>query len=170
MNGSVAFQSLLSSSKLNIKHSGTLRSDIQASTLPSENTSLLSPENNAGHNRLDDVYLRFSSTRKNIISVMVTGCTVIHCSSFMNQPCFPLIMSRFDDWDVYTFNTTYYQGTEFYRDGCQVIHFPRPSSFSQEGPFPVFSTAVSMSILAASLGALIAASYSTFVGCESRHD
>ena len=41
-----------------------------------------------------------------------------------------LCMSRFDDWDVYAFNTTDCQGPEFNRGGCQVIHFPR--SFSRE--------------------------------------
>ena len=71
-----------------------------------------------------------------------------------------LFMNRFDDWDVYTFNTTDCQGPEFYRGGCQVIHFPR--LFNKEDLFPVFSIAVSMSILASSLGALTAASYSTF--------
>ena len=46
-----------------------------------------------------------------------------------------------------------------------MIHFPRP--FSKEDLFPVFSTAVSMSILASSFGALIAASYSTFCKCRT---
>ena len=39
---------------------------------------LLSTEDN-GPNRRDDVYLRFSSTKKNIILVMVSGCGVINC-------------------------------------------------------------------------------------------
>ena len=69
-------------------------------------------------------------------------------------------MSRFDDGDVCTFNTTDCKGTKLNRGGCQVIHFPRP--FSKEDLFPVFSIAISLSILAASVGALTAASYSTF--------
>jgi hypothetical protein len=58
-----------------------LRPNIQAfmASSDSEDTSLLSTENNAGHERLHDVYLRFSSTRKNIILAMVSGCIVINC-------------------------------------------------------------------------------------------
>ena len=43
-------------------------------------------------------------------------------------------MSRFDDWDVYTFNTTDCQGLEFNRGGGKVIRFLRP--FSKEDLFP----------------------------------
>ena len=54
-----------------------------------------------------------------------------------------------------------------------MIHFPRP--FSKVDLFPFFSIAVSLSILASSLGSLAAASYSTFckyegVGLELLHD
>ena len=54
-----------------------------------------------------------------------------------------------------------------------MIHFPRP--FSREDLFPIFSIAVSISIIASSFGTLIAASYSTFckfgaVSFESCHD
>ena len=70
-------------------------------------------------------------------------------------------MSRLNDWDVYTFNTTDCQGLEFDRGGCQVIHFPK-TFLAKEDLFPVFSIAVSMSILASSFGALTTASYSTF--------
>ena len=69
-------------------------------------------------------------------------------------------MGRFDDWDVYTFNTTDCQGPEFNRGGCEVIHFSKPSS--KEDLIPVLSISVSMSILASSFGALAAGSYSTF--------
>ena len=81
-DGSRVFQSPLShASWMNVKHSGSLWSDrdIQAFMSSSEDTSLLSTENNAGHDRHHDVYLRFSSTRKNIILAMVSGCVVIHC-------------------------------------------------------------------------------------------
>ena len=46
--------------------------------MASEDTSLLSAEDN-GPARLDDVYQRFSSTRKSIILAMVSGCTMINC-------------------------------------------------------------------------------------------
>jgi hypothetical protein len=48
--------------------------------MASEDISLLSSDDN-GPNQLDvsDVYLRFSSTRKNIILAMVSGCTMLNC-------------------------------------------------------------------------------------------
>ena len=68
---------------------------------------LLSIEDN-GPNRLDDVYLRFSSTKKNIILVMVSGCGVINCRFLCpDSVCHSvLFMSSFSGWDVYTFDTT----------------------------------------------------------------
>ena len=84
-----------------------------------------------------------------------------------------LCMSRFYAWDVYTINTTDCEGPEFDRRDCQVIHFPR--HFNKEDLSPIFSIAVSISIIASSFGALVAASYSTFckfgdVSFESYHD
>ena len=68
------------------KRKTLLWSDIQPFMSPSENTSLLSTENNAAdHDRLHDVYLRFSSTRKNIILAMVSGCIVIHCMLIQSE-------------------------------------------------------------------------------------
>ena len=129
----------------------------------SENTSLLSSGNSAGHDRLHDVYLRFSSTRKNIIVAVVSGCIVIHCMSILIWPDVSsfLCMNRFDDWDVYTFNTADCQGHGFNRGSCQVIHFPK-TFLAKDDLFPVFSIAVSMTILASAFGVLAAASYSTF--------
>ena len=43
--------------------------------MASEESHLLSTEDND----LDNVYLRFSSTKKNVILVMVSGCGVINC-------------------------------------------------------------------------------------------
>ena len=64
-----------------VKHKAFFTTDLQAFMASSEETPLLSTENNAGHDQLDDsdVYLRFSSTRKKIILAMVSGCIVIHC-------------------------------------------------------------------------------------------
>lgn len=139
-----------------------LRPDIQAFMSSSEDTFLLSTENN-DHGRLHDVYLRFSPARKNIMLALVSGCIVVHCEFICSEfglEFYVLYVSRFHDWDVCTFNTTDCQRPEFNRGGCQVIHFPWP--FSKEDSFPVFSIAISMSILASSLAALITASYSTF--------
>ena len=123
---------------------------------------LLSSENNAGHDRLDDVYLRFSTTRKKITLTVVSGyCDTPYVHLFLiDLALHVLSMNRFDDWDVYTFNTTDCLGPEFYRGGCQVIHFPR--LFNREDLFPVFSIAISMSTLASLLGAPTATPYSTF--------
>jgi hypothetical protein len=97
--------------------------------MASEETPLLSAEDNGPKtpDRLDDhdVYLRFSSTKKNIILVMVSGCGVINCMFIRSAGLafHVLFMSRFSDWDVYTFNTTDCQGPEFNRGGCQVSAF-----------------------------------------------
>jgi hypothetical protein len=81
--------------KLNIKHS--LRSDIQAFMASSEDTSLLSTENNSGHDRLHDVHLRFSSTRKNIILAMVSGCIVLHCMFTFLPVNWPVVPHLIDE-------------------------------------------------------------------------
>ena len=102
-NGSGVFQSSLShasGSKLNIKHS--LRSDIQAFMSSSEDTSLLSIENNAGHDRHHDVYLRFSSTRKNIILAMVSGCVVIHCMFIYSESAWRSMSYVWVDSEIFT--------------------------------------------------------------------
>ena len=72
-------------------------------------------------------------------------------------------MSRFSGWDVYTFNTTDRQRPGFNRGRCQVSLLSR-SLYHRELSFlfSVSSIAISMTVVAASLGALIAASYSTF--------
>ena len=44
--------------------------------MASEDTALLSTS--------DDVYLRFSSTRKSIILAMVSACTMINCTVFIS--------------------------------------------------------------------------------------
>ena len=74
-----------------------------------------------------DVYLRFSSSMKSIILVMVSGCGVINCMYIPFQSSEPvpanLFMSRFPGWDFYTFSTTDRQGPRFNRGRCQVSHF-----------------------------------------------
>ena len=50
------------------------------SFMASEDTSLLSTASEDNAPRLDDVYLRFSSTRKSIILAMVSACTMINCT------------------------------------------------------------------------------------------
>ena len=50
------------------------------SFMASEDTSLLSTASEDNGPRLDDVYLRFSSTRKSIILAMVSACTMINCT------------------------------------------------------------------------------------------
>ena len=47
------------------------------SFMASEDTALLSTSD-------DDVYLRFSSTRKSIILAMVSACTMINCTAFIS--------------------------------------------------------------------------------------
>ena len=50
-----------------------------------EDTPLLL-ENNVSHDRLlNDVYLRFSSTKKNIILAMLSGCGVINCMFIFSE-------------------------------------------------------------------------------------
>jgi len=96
--------------------------------MASEDTSLLSTEDN-GPNRLDDVFLRFSSTRKSIILAMVSGYTMINYSlTELFTPSIPQIAKDLDSTGA------------------------------------VVNIAVSITLLASSLGALIVASYSTFYG------
>ena len=98
--------------------------------MASELATPLLPENDVAgvdlsDGQLKDVYLRFSSTRKNIILAIVSGCEVINCMVTTSSLAFHLLpMSRFFDWDIYTFNTTDCQGPEFNGGGRQVIHFP----------------------------------------------
>jgi MFS family permease len=92
-----------------------------------ETTPLLSTT--PGHERLDDVYLRFSSTKKNIILAMVSGCGVINYSMIGTfTPSIPQIAKDLNSTGA------------------------------------VVNIAVSISVLAASFGALTTASYSTFYG------
>ena len=139
--------------------------------MASEETPLLSTDDNAPTNRLDDVYLRFSSTKKKIILVMVSGCGVINCMSICSELATSgwrftfLFMGRFSGWDVYTFNTTDRRGPEFNRGDRQVNHFLKTYVVSKKRiilPFSISSIAISMTVFAASFGALVAASYSTF--------
>ena len=110
--------------------------------MASEESPLLSTEDN-GTKRPDNVYLRFSSTKKNIILVMVSGCGVINCmfipSSVQVLVLHVLLMSRFSGWDVYTFNTTDCQGPEFIWGGCQVNHFLRLLYQREDHPYFLFS-------------------------------
>jgi hypothetical protein len=142
--------------------------------MSSEAAPLLSTEDNVPKtpNRLDsldDVYLRFSSTKKNMILVMVSGCGVINCMFIRSLASSELGLliheHRFSDWDVYAFNTTDCQGPRFNGGSCQVSAFLESfvsKTRRRSSLFSVSSIAISMSVFAASFGALIAASYSTF--------
>jgi len=62
--------------------------------MASEDTSLLST---ATDPQLDDVYLRFSSTRKSIILAMVSGCIMINYSLIeLFTPSIPQIAKDLD--------------------------------------------------------------------------
>ena len=145
--------------------------------MASEETPLLSESTDNSPDRLDDVYLRFSSTKKNIILVMVSGCGVINCmfiSGWFESACrstgTSYTMSRFYDWDVYTFNTTDCKGPGFNRSGRQVNPYIKREDHLI---ISVFSIAISTTVFAASFGGLVVASYSTFckfVASNRLHD
>ena len=134
--------------------------------MSSEDISLLSAVDN-GPNQLDDsdVYLRFSSTRKRIILAMVSVCTMINCMFhlFRNQPftSYGWILDSL----VEMFTPSIPQIAKDLNSTGPVVKW---STFEFRGPLTkknllcFFSIAVSMSVLASSLGALIVATYSTF--------
>ena len=86
---------------------------------PSEETPLLSTVN-ADHN---DVYLQFSPTRKKIILLMASACGLLNRMFIDIYTPFFLFIISICGWDVYTFNTTYCQGSEYNWSGYQVIRF-----------------------------------------------
>jgi hypothetical protein len=87
----------------------------------------------------------------------------VHCHC--HTITFLFINTSVRGWDVYTFNTTDCEGSEYHGSGYQVIYYRKLRL--QEDSFLVFSIAVSMSVLAGSTGGLISASYSTF--CKFVH-
>ena len=132
-------------------------------SMASEESPLLS----AGNYDRDAVYLRFSSKRKNMILLMVSRCGLIQRKSHLPAvTCikFSHFMNSFCDRNLYTINTTDCQGSEYNGCGYQVIHFP--FIHNRGIHLYVSSIAVSISLFAASLGGLVAASYSTF--CKFR--
>ena len=131
--------------------------------MASEETPLLATEN-----RRDDVYLRFSSVRKNVILMMVSGCGLIN-SKFISfgAQCSALGVPYLLINKCSSLGPLHLQ----YHRSPKIWNQQGPSSskvFSEKNPsykkriHCFFSMAVSISVLAMSLGGLIAASYSTF--------
>jgi hypothetical protein len=103
--------------------------DVKHLFMSSEDRTSLLQISTVRHDQLDDVYLRFSSSRKNIILAMVSVCGVINCMFVCSDPPFQISwMTRLSDWILYTFDTTNCQGPEFNRGSCQVIHLNTLSS------------------------------------------
>jgi hypothetical protein len=152
----------------------------------SEETPLLADSNvNLARKKHEEIYDRFSEGRKRVIVALVSWCGLIprQFSSCLFLNCGN---NQQDSASMYSLRVGFFLPSStgyFPRDGCkrgssQVS--PRISSSSPKDVISlistsylvidadlVFSLAISLSVFAASIGALVAAAYSGYCKCNS---